>query len=159
MDVVLIIIGLIFIVLGLAGCILPIIPGPPLSYVGLLFLQWAKHPFTKEYMIVLLLIVAAVTALDYFVSVAGTKAVGGSKSGVWGSTIGLLVGLFFAPWGIIIGPFVGAFIGELIAGQKESDAFKSAMGSLLGFLFGVCVKLAASGWITYEYFKMIIATW
>ena len=71
----------------------------------------------------------------------GTKRFGGTKYGIWGCTIGLLAGLFFPPWGIILGPFVGALLGELAGNANADHAFKAALGSFLGFLFGTLLKL------------------
>ena len=96
-------------------------------------------------------ITAAVTALDYVVPIYGTKKFGGTKRGVWGSTIGLLVGLFFfPPFGIIIGPFVGAFLGEMSTGKTTNKAaLRSAFGSFVGFLAGTLLKLIASAWMAW----------
>lgn len=156
MDIFLYIIGTILILVGLCGCILPVIPGPPISFVGLLMLQLSnKHPFTAEYMWLLVVIVAVVTIVDNVVPVWSTKKFGGSKWGTWGAVVGLIAGFFFAPWGIIAGPFLGAVIGELISGKDSAVAFKSGFASLLGFIFGTGLKLATSGWITYEFFSKL----
>lgn len=157
MDIFLYIIGTVFIIVGICGCVLPVIPGPPISFCGLLMLQLSsKHPFTSEYMWLLVAIVVIVTVIDNVVPVWSTKKLGGSKWGTWGSAIGLIAGFFFAPWGIIIGPFLGAVIGELISGKDSSIAFKSGFASLIGFVFGTGIKLATSGWITYEFFKALL---
>jgi len=154
MDVFLFILGTIFILVGLSGCILPIIPGPPISYGGLLLLQLSsKQPFTTEYMWLLAGIVVVVTVIDNVVPIWSTKKFGGSKWGTWGSAIGLVIGFFFAPLGIIIGPFAGAVIGELISGKDSKIAFRSGFAALLGFVFGTGLKLATSGWVTYEFFS------
>jgi len=133
------------IIVGILGCFLPIIPGPPLSFTGLLVLELASN-VNRDLNFYLLWggITVAVTVLDYVVPVWGTKQFGGSKKGVWGSTIGLIVGLFFLPFGIIIGPFVGALLGEYADGKKSGPAFKAAFGSFLGFLAGTLLKLIAS---------------
>ncbi len=87
---------------------------------------------------------AVITVLDYVIPSVGTKKLGGSKYGVWGSTIGIIVGLFFGPLGIILGPAVGAFIGELIY-QKQADvALKAALGSFVGFLAGTILKFGVT---------------
>ena len=127
MDILLIIMGSILIISGLLGCFLPILPGPPLSYFALILLQFtSKKPFTTNELAVLAMATIIVTALDYFVPIWGTKKFGGSKYGVWGSTIGLIAGMFlFPPFGIIIGPFIGALIGELVAGP---DINKNTVG-------------------------------
>lgn len=142
MDIVWIILGSIFMLLGLAGCILPLLPGPPLCFVGLLLLQLLETPpFSTSFLITWALIAVSVTALDYVIPLYGTRKFGGSKYGIWGCTIGLIAGLWLGPFGIILGPFIGAFIGEYIAQNNSGHAFKAALGSFIGFLFGTLLKL------------------
>jgi uncharacterized protein YqgC (DUF456 family) len=157
MDILLIIMGSILIISGLLGCFLPILPGPPLSYFALILLQFtSKKPFTTNELAVLAMATIIVTALDYFVPIWGTKKFGGSKYGVWGSTIGLIAGMFlFPPFGIIIGPFIGALIGELVAGKNSQFALKSAFGSFIGFITGTFLKLITSFVITWYFFKAL----
>lgn len=157
MDIALIIIGAILMLVGLAGCIFPVLPGPPISYAGILFLHFTEnYSFNDQFLLIWFFIAAAVTALDYVIPVYGTKKFGGSKKGVWGSTIGLIVGLFFLPVGIIIGPFIGAYIGEMIAVNDSSRALKSALGSFIGFLTGTVMKLAVSIIMLFHFVKLII---
>ncbi len=156
-DLIWIIIGGLLTVFGLLGCFLPIIPGPPLSFAGLLLLQLkAEPPFTTNYMLIWAGITILVTVLDYVIPVIGAKKFGASKAGIWGSVLGLIVGVFFGPLGIIIGPFVGALVGELIIGKKSGKAFKAAFGTFLGFVFGTLIKLIASGYMAYEFFTHIV---
>lgn len=157
-DVGWVVIGGILIVIGLIGCIVPIIPGPPISYVGVILQQLKSNPpFSERFLIIMALITIAVTVLDYVVPVWGTKRLGGSKAGMWGSTIGVFVGLFcFPPLGIIIGPFVGAVIGELIVGKEVNVALKSGLGSFLGFLTGTLMKLAVSIVLAFYFFANIL---
>lgn len=158
MDYILIALGVIFIISGILGCVLPIIPGPPLSYVGLLLLHFTeRYQFSSKFLIIWAIITVVVYALDYIIPAWGTKKFGGSKRGVWGSIIGLVIGLFFfPPFGIIIGPFLGAVIGELTAGKEHKDALKSGFGSFLGFLAGTLLKLITSGMMTWYFFKEMI---
>ncbi|MEZ5082442.1 MAG: DUF456 domain-containing protein [Bacteroidales bacterium] len=146
MDWLWISIGLILLIVGIVGCILPILPGQVLSWGSLLILQlMSEPPFTAKFIVIWALITGGVTLLDYYVPIWGTKKLGGSKTGVWGATAGLLIGIFFfPPFGLIIGPFVGAFVGELIAGKNSNEAFKSGFGSFLGFVAGTMMKLAIS---------------
>ncbi len=155
MDIVLIILGLICVIVGLLGCFLPIIPGPPISFLALLLIHWTERIDLDSNTLWLWgFVMAAVTALDYVVPVYGTKKFGGTKRGVWGSTIGLVAGLiFFPPLGIIIGPFVGAFLGEMSASPDTKKALRSAFGSFLGFLVGTLLKLIASGWMAWIFFS------
>jgi uncharacterized protein len=152
MDVVLLIVAFVFIVAGIVGCVLPVLPGPPLSYLGLLLLHFTSWvDISTATLLWLAFFAVLVTVLDYVVPIYGTKKFGGSKYGQWGATIGLIVGLFFGPLGIIAGPFLGALVGELIKGRNSNEALKSAFGSLVGFLAGVVLKLIVSGYISYVF--------
>ncbi len=153
MDIFWYIISGFFILFGLIGSIIPVIPGPSLSYVALLILHFTgTTTFTTRFLIIWAVIVVVVTAIDYVVPAYGTKKLGGSRRGIWGSVIGLILGIiFFPPLGIIIGPLLGAFLGELSAGKDSNKAFLSAVGSFLGFLFGTILKLIISGFLAYFY--------
>lgn len=155
MDIILIILGGFFLLIGLAGCIVPIIPGPPLSYFGILLLHWTnKVQFDQKFLVTWALLVAGVTIIDYLTPIWGAKRFGGTKRGTWGATIGLFAGLlFFPPLGIILGPFVGAVVGELTLSDDFNKALKSGMGSLLGFLIGTGLKFAVSGFLIYHFVK------
>ncbi len=158
MDIVLISLGIILMIIGIIGCILPFLPGPPLNYIGLLLLHFTgKYHFSTDFLVVWAIITAFVYGLDLIIPVWGTKKFGGSKYGIWGSVIGLLAGfLFFPPFGIVIGPFVGAVIGELIAGKNSGAALKSGFGSFVGFISGTILKLVASGMMTWYFAKELI---
>ncbi len=157
MDIVLIILGIFCLVGGLAGCILPMLPGPPLAYAGMLLLHFTDQvQFTTTQLLVWLALVAVIQALDYFVPLLGTKYSGGSKWGTRGCLVGTIAGLFFMPWGLIAGPFLGAFIGELLGGKETIQALKSGFGSLLGFLFGTVVKCMLCGYFMWQF---IVALW
>lgn len=158
MDIFLIVLGGIFMLAGIAGSVLPILPGPPLSLVGLFFLQLQEAPpFTTQFLLIFTAITVGVVLIDYFIPAYGTKRFGGSKWGVYGTFIGLIVGLFFSPIGIIIGPLIGALVGELLAGKTSGQAFKAAMGSFVGFLLGTFLKLATCLAMTYYFIDAIIA--
>ncbi len=158
MDYVLIGFGILFMLLGIAGGILPVLPGPPLSYLGLLFLHFTdKYHFSSKFLIIWAIVTVVVYALDYVVPIWGTKKFGGSKRGVWGSVIGLIIGLFFfPPFGIIIGPFAGAVFAELSGGKDRTAAIKAGFGSFVGFLLGTMMKLIASGMMTWYFFVELI---
>ncbi len=132
----------ILLIVGLLGCIVPMIPGPPLAYIGMLCLHFTdKVQFTTTQLIVWGILVTLTLVLDYVVPIIGTKLFGGTKYGKWGSLIGSILGMFILPWGILLGPFLGAFIGELIGNQGSSDALKSGIGSFLGFIVGTGLKI------------------
>ncbi|KPK00777.1 MAG: hypothetical protein AMK71_07935 [Nitrospira bacterium SG8_35_4] len=157
MDELLILLGFICIIAGIVGCILPVLPGPVLCYAGLVILQLSSgHPFTMQFLVMYAVLTAGMAVLDYVIPIYGTKKLEGSKYGIWGSGIGLLVGLVFMfPVGIIIGPMLGAFIGELISGKNAKKAFKPALGSFLGFLAGTMIKFMLSLSMAY-YFVLTV---
>ena len=142
MDIFLTIIGFAFILLGLVGSILPILPGPPLSWIGLLFLFMTDAvPKDTSFLIITLIVALLIFALDYIIPAIGTKRFGGSRSGMIGTTLGLIIGLIAPiPFGIIIGPFVGAYLGELSNKADSKTALKAAFGSFLGFVTGTFLK-------------------
>ena len=163
MDYLLLVISLICIIAGILGCLLPVLPGPPLSFVGLILIHFTRFAdFTANEFIFLGLLTLIVTILDYIVPVWGTKKFGGSRMGTWGSVIGLIAGLFFlpaiGPFGIITilgGSFVGAYIGEKLDGKDSQKALRAAFGSFIGFLAGTMMKLVASTIITVYFIKEI----
>lgn len=144
-DVILIFSSLILCGLGIVGCVAPALPGPPLTYAAVLVYHFGKGDvFSMPFLIISLLVVMMAVAVDYFLPVYATKKFGGSRHGVWGGMIGLAAGLFFAPWGIIIGPLLGAIIGDLVAGRQFESALKSGAGSFVGFIAATAVKLSVS---------------
>jgi len=160
MDITLAVLGAALVLVGFMGSVLPIIPGPPISWAGLLLLKWTDfvvdHGAAYENTLwILLFFVILVTILDYVVPIMGTKRYGGSKRGVWGATIGVIVGLFFGPLGIIIGPFLGAYIGEITTGKKDKEALRAAWGSFMGFLLGVGLKLMVCGAIFFFFIRYL----
>lgn len=157
MDVVIYIFSGILLAIGFLGCFLPIIPGPPLSYVGLILLQLTDDaPFSDDFLIIWFIITVVVQVLDYVVPTYGTKKYGGSRAGVIGSMVGLVAGVFlFPPIGIIVGPMAGALVGELLIGRNTKEAWRSAWGSFIGFLVGTLLKLVACSVMFFYYFKAI----
>lgn len=150
MDLLWTVIASCFMIAGIVGSVVPFLPGPPLSYVGMLILQLRETTaFSTKFLLIWLAIVIVIVVLDYLVPVYGTKKFGGSKYGMWGCTIGLIAGFWFGPIGIIAGPFVGAFVGELLANNESDRALKAALGSFIGFLFSTLLKLVTClvmGW-------------
>lgn len=156
MTIFLVILGFVCLLVGLLGCVIPVLPGPPLSYVGLLLLHFTdKHELSTPLLLVLLALVVLVTVLDYVVPMLGSKYLGASKWGTRGSFIGTIVGLFFLPWGIVVGPFLGAFIGEKMGKKDTGQAVVSGIGSMLGFLFGTALKCALCGYIAWVFIKEV----
>lgn len=157
MDILLIILGILCLIAGLAGCILPMIPGPPIAYTGLLLLHFTdKVQFSTMQLLIWLAAVVLVQILDHFVPMLGSKYSGGSRWGTRGCLIGTITGLFFMPWGIILGPFLGAFIGELMGGSNTDRALKSGLGSLLGFLLGTVAKCVMCAYFCWKFAEVLL---
>ena len=160
MNVLIDIIAIFAALAGIAGCLLPAIPGPPLSYCSILLLYLFNNPeneITSRFLIIWIVIVAAVTILDYVVQPYFTKVTGGSKLAVRYSIAGMVAGMiFFPPMGIIIGSFAGAFIAEFIVNKKPlKNSLLAAGGAFLGFMFGAGLKLATSVTLLYYTLKFI----
>ncbi|MDY0098882.1 MAG: DUF456 domain-containing protein [Bacteroidales bacterium] len=153
-DYILASLAVVLLLLGIIGCLVPVLPGPPMSFLGLILLHFTKFAdFSSTLLITLAVVTIVVTLLDYVVPVWGTKKFGGSKYGIRGATVGLIIGLFLGPLGIIAGPFIGAFVGELIFKDDIRYALRAGFGSLLGFLTGIGLKLAASFVMTFYFVK------
>lgn len=151
-DYLLVSLAVILLILGLLGCVLPVIPGPPLSWIGLIVSYYTSYGNYSTSVIVWTGVFALVaTILDYIFPIWTTKKMGGTKRGVWGATVGLLLGIaLFPTLGIIIGPFVGALLGEY-TNKNITNPWLSATGSFIGFLLGIGLKFAVSGIITYHF--------
>lgn len=144
MDIALLIIGFVLMLVGILGSFLPLLPGPPISWVGLLLLHLTEAiPQNWTFLGITAVVAVVVLALDYIIPAMGTKKFGGSRAGMVGTTIGLLVSLVFPVlgiFGIIVWPFVGALVGELINKADQKTALKAAFGSFMGFLTGTFLK-------------------
>ncbi|WP_242084294.1 DUF456 domain-containing protein [Aestuariivivens sediminis] len=142
MDIALILIASFFMFLGLAGSVLPVLPGPLTSWIGLLMVHLTDViPMNIPFLTVTLVIAILIWFLDYFIPAIGTKYFGGSRFGIIGTTLGLIIGLIAPiPGGIIIGPFIGALLGELFHKTNTKIAFKAALGSFIGFLTSTFIK-------------------
>ena len=157
MDIILIIIAGLLLLVGFLGSILPVLPGIPLSYLGIILLHLTSIvQFSSKFLIILGTFVVIIQVLDFFIPAWGTKRTGGSKAGIRGSVIGLIAGFFMAPWGILIGPFAGALIGELLVGKTSEKAIKAAFGAFLGLLVGTIFKLILAGIMMYYYVEALI---
>lgn len=168
MEIALIIIAFIFLIVGLLGSVIPALPGPPISYIGLLLLQWSgRGSFNPVFLWVWAGITVIVVLADNFLPAWMTKKFGGSKIAVTGSVLGLIIGMiFFAPIGLLVGPFAGALAGELISNaikarrKKEPDApktkpLKVALGAFLAFILGTGAKLIICSLMIYYAVKAV----
>ena len=153
-TIMLIILGLVLGIAGLIGCILPMVPGPPLSYIALIILSFARNwePFSPTFLLVMGVLTVVTLVLDYVIPAAGAKKYGASKWGIWGSIIGMIVGLFvFPPFGLFLGGFAGAFIGELLAGKGNDAALRAGWGVFVGNVVGTGIKLGFCAVLLFYY--------
>ncbi len=156
MDIFLLIVAGILMVIGIIGCIVPGLPGTPIAYAGLWIAQATDRvDFSWQILLIWGIVTIVVSVLDYVVPAWGTKQFGGTKWGVWGSTIGVFAGLFFGAAGVIIGPLAGAILGELIGGKKVEEALRAGWGSFIGIFFGTVLKLICCGLMTVSLIQAI----
>ena len=136
MDIVLILLSGLLMLLGLAGSFLPVLPGVPLSWLGLLLLYFTSAlPMNYTFLGITLVVTIIMFALQYAIPALGTKYLGGSRAGMIGATLGLVAGIFVPiPFAIIIVPFIGAFLGEIINRSDSRTALRAASGSFIGLL-------------------------
>ena len=156
LETIAVIIGSIFVLLGIAGCVLPILPGPVLSFLGLLLLALLKQfspPLTPALMTAMVILTVVVTIGDYIIPLWGAKRYGTSKWGIWGSVIGMAVGIFFSPFGMLLGAFIGAVATEWVAQKERGKALKAGWGVFIGSLAGTALKLGVSGMMAYYFIR------
>lgn len=156
MDWLWITLGIILILVGILGSILPLLPGPPIAYAGVLIQQLRDpDPFSAKFLWIWAGIVVLSLILDYVIPAWGTRKFGGTKYGVWGCTLGFLLAFWLGPWGVVIGPFIGAFVGEMIAGQDSKKSLRAAWGSFVGFLLGSLLKMVICFMLLYFVIRSI----
>ena len=149
MNIALIILAIVCLVIGALGSVLPVLPGPPLAWVGLLIASFTPYVDISTWMLVVTAVMAVVIGvIDYVVPSLSTKRFGGSKYGIWGCNIGLIIsiiGLPFGPQGVLgvmLWPFIGALVGEYLKSHELRPALKAATGAFVGFLGGTFIKTA-----------------
>lgn len=150
MDILYAILSAVLITVSFVGCVVPVMPGPAFAFGGILALMPSRFAFSTRTCVVFGVACAAVLLLDYVVPAFGAKKFSCSRWGVMGCFAGTIVGIFFVPWGILLGPFIGAVLGEIVAGKNCAASLRGGFGALLGFVFGVALKLAycatCAGW-------------
>ena len=156
LETIAIIIGSIFVLLGIAGGVLPILPGPVLSFLGLLLLALLKQfspPLTPTLIIIMAILTVVVTIGDYLIPLWGAKRYGATKWGIWGSVIGMAIGIFFSPFGMLLGAFIGAVTVEWLVQKERGKALKAGWGVFIGSLAGTALKLGVSGMMAYYFIR------
>jgi uncharacterized protein YqgC (DUF456 family) len=158
LEITAIIVGSILIFLGLAGSLLPVLPGPPLSFIGLLLLALVRtfpFPLTPTLIIVMGLLTITAVAADYIIPVWGARRYGASKWGLWGSVAGMVIGIFFSPWGMLLGGLVGAVVAEWLAYRETGQALRAGWGVIVGTLLGTVLKLVISALMAYYFVRAL----
>lgn len=137
-------IAVILVLVGIAGTILPALPGLPLVFAGMLLGAWAGDfaYIGVPTLVVLGVLTALSLVVDFWATALGAKRVGASGKAVTGAVIGTFVGIFFGPIGLFAGPFIGALAGELLHGRDVGQATRVGFGTWLGVVFGTVLKLA-----------------
>ena len=158
MEIALFVLCGLMVLTGLIGCVFPVLPGVPLSLAGVLLLLLSdKVDFTSSQIAVYIGLTVLAQITDYLLPVWLTQKFGGSKWSMLGSTIGLIVGLFFGPLGIIAGPILGAILAELISGKNSATAVKSGFGSFVGFLLNTGLKIIVCGYFIWVYISNVFS--
>lgn len=137
--------GLFIHLLGFIGCFVPVLPGPLIAYASLWLLSLWGYPLSASVLILSTVLLVVVSVLDYLLPSLCAKRFRCSRWGVFGCFVGSIVGLFFLPYGLFLGPFLGTAIGELIAGRNIRDAIKGGFSALLGYVLCLFLKLLAVG--------------
>jgi uncharacterized protein YqgC (DUF456 family) len=156
LETIAIVTGSILVLLGIAGCVLPILPGPVLTFLGLLLLALLKGffpPLTPTLMIVMAILTVVVTIGDYMIPLMGAKKYGTSKWGIWGSVAGMAIGLLFSPFGMLLGAVIGAVAVEWLVQKNKEKALKAGWGVIVGSLLGAVLKLGVSGMMVYYFIR------
>ncbi|MDA3924398.1 MAG: DUF456 domain-containing protein [Kiritimatiellae bacterium] len=157
-PILIIIAAIVISLVGVIGCVLPVLPGPVISFGAVLLVKFATDiPVSNQFLLVTGIITALVTIIDTVLPIYMPKKFGSSTVGILGATLGLIIGLFFPPVGFIIGPFLGALLFEYIKKRNPADAFVAGIGSFFGFMMGTVIKITLSMAITaWLIFKTLI---
>lgn len=132
------------IVIGLLGTVLPILPGLPVMFAGMLLAAWSddfRHIGAGTLWVLGGLVLLSI-AVDLLASIVGAKRVGASNKALWGAGLGGVVGIFFGLPGLVAGPFFGAALGEMSHGKPWRDASRIGVGTWIGLAIGAILKIA-----------------
>jgi hypothetical protein len=144
---------------GLAGCILPGLPGPPLNYISVILLQVAWSPFSNMFLLAWAVVTIGVSVLDYLLPAWISQKAGATRQGIIGSYLGLLAGLVFPPVGMVAGLILGAIAGDMAAGRPLHQAMRSGLANAFGTLMTTGLKLIVAGMLTYHVAAEVFARW
>ncbi len=158
-DVIMLIVVFLLILVGIAGTVIPLIPGIPLIFISIAAYGWYEgfQQVTPKYLVIIGALTVLSVMVDYLSTTLGAKYAGSSKKGIWGAFLGTLVGaIFFPPMGILIGPWLGAFIGEYLELQDLKAAAKTGFSTVLGLFSGIIFNLVLAFIILISFIIVII---
>ena len=145
LEILIFCLAFICLLVGIVGAVLPILPGPIFTFLGILIIHFfTDFQFGTSQLILYAILTVFVFFSDYFLQFLGVKKFGGEKYSIYGTVLGIIIGLFFVPIGLIVGPFLGAFLGARIDHKDHAHALTIAIGSLFGFIFGTFIKIIYS---------------
>ncbi len=161
MDLIIVFVAGLFMILGVLGSFLPVLPGIPLSWLGLLIFHFSGAiPMNYTFLGITLLVTIIIFALQYAIPALGTKYLGGSRYGMIGATIGLVAGIFIPiPFAILIAPFVGAYIGEILNKADSRKALRAASGSFIGLLASTFMELVVTSIFFFLFLYKVWEYW
>jgi uncharacterized protein YqgC (DUF456 family) len=148
-EIVLMILAVVLCVVGVIGCVAPALPGPPLSYAGMLLVQWLTAPFSVVTLVIFGILALVIIILDYYMPIWFAQKFGATRQGIIGSIIGMVLGFFFTPIGMILGLLIGAIVGDMVGGRSSKEAAKSGIATFLGTLFAIGLKLSVAALISF----------
>ena len=157
LDWTLVTVGILLLILGFVGCVVPCLPGPLLGWCALLSIAFSRFAIPTVWLVVAGVVMAIATVLDYVVPALGARKFNCGKLGVFGCVAGTIIGLFFMPIGLLVGPFLGAMIGELLAGKEVRQSLKGAVGAFLGYAAGILLKLICCGSLAAVFVQAVLA--
>jgi len=144
------------VLLGIVGCVVPVVPGPIVSYLSLLLISVAAgwSVYSAPTLVILAILAIGATVLDSVLPAVSSRRAGAGRAGIWGSVLGMLIGtIFFPPFGMIIGAFLGALLFEIVFNPENRAPVKAAMGVFKGTLFATLLKLLVAGIIGFYFVR------
>ncbi len=153
------IVTIILFCIGIIGIIMPLLPGPIIIWLGMLFYGAVTgfNGLTFGFYLVQGVAAVLVMLIDYFTAAYGTRHFGGSRQAMWGAVIGLIIAVIsLGPAGLIFGPFLGAFAAELVKGISLEKAIRSSFGAIVGLFGGILLKIIIEGILILWFFFRII---
>ena len=158
MEIIALVIASLLLLTGVVGSFAPVLPGAPLIWLGMLLYGLIAGFGSLDVLFFLLqaCLALAVIGIDYLAAATGSRYFGASKFAAAGAALGLMIGLFFFPVGLLVGPFLGAVLLELIFSRKADLALRSGLGAVIGFWVGFVFKLALEAVMIAWFFARVL---